>query len=484
MNQKPAPLYLALIPIGLLVGLLFVNVKLFGEDSSYGSNQIALLMAAFLAASIGVFRGIKWSDILEGIVGNISKAMQAIIILLLIGSLSGTWLISGIVPAMIYYGLNILEPSYFLLAACIISSIISLASGSSWSTIATVGIALLAIGKVLGFSEGWIAGAIISGAYFGDKMSPLSDTTNLAPAMAGTDLITHIRYMALTTIPSITISMIVFFIYGFFFEPNPMQSNLQNVQQVQTAILDTFEINLALFLVPIFVIVLIIKKVKAIPALFLGTLAGAVFAFIFQPELLDNLGQGIDNSWERGYKVVIQSMADSIQIESDNAIVSKLLKSKGMSGMLNTVWLITCAMIFSGAMEKTQLLSAISSRIVQFAKTRTSLVGSTLFSCIFFNITASDQYLAIVVPGKMFSKAYKDKGLAPENLSRTLEDGGTVTSVLVPWNTCGVAQANILSVGTLVYAPYCIFNWLSPIMSMLFIVLNIKIKERIAKAQA
>ena len=477
MSEKQPSLFLALIPIVILIALLGINVYIYGEDSSYGSNQIALLFTAFIAAVIGIKQGYEWKDILDGVIHSISGSMQAIIILLLIGSLSGTWLISGVVPAMIYYGLDILQPSFFLVAACIISSIISLASGSSWSTIATVGIALLAIGKVLGFPEGWIAGAIISGAYFGDKMSPLSDTTNLAPAMAGTDLITHIRYMTYTTVPSILISLIVFLVVGWTFEPG---STATNLQEVQVIIDQKFNIHLGLFLVPAFVIALIVRKVKAIPALFLGTLAGALFALIFQPELVQNLSASYTDTKftaVKYYKVIIDSMASSINIESDNKIISSLLSSSGMSGMLNTVWLITCAMIFSGVMERTKLLQAISNSIIRYAKSDTSLVGSTVFSCVFFNITASDQYLAIVVPGKMFSKAYKDQGLAPENLSRTLEDSGTVTSVLIPWNTCGAAQAKILGVGTLIYLPYCIFNWISPIMTIIFAIFRIKIRR-------
>ncbi len=477
MSEKKPSLLLALVPIVILIALLGINVYIYEDDSSYGANQIALLFTAFIAAIIGIRLGYKWKDILEGIVSSISGSMQAIIILLLIGALSGTWLISGVVPAMIYYGLDILQPSYFLVAACIISSVISLASGSSWSTIATVGIALLAIGKVLGFSEGWIAGAIISGAYFGDKMSPLSDTTNLAPAMSGTDLITHIRYMAYTTIPSIAISLIVFLVVGWNFESG---SNTTDLIEVQNIIAQKFNIHLGLFLVPIFVIALIVKKVKAIPALFLGTLAGVLFAVIFQPEILQNLSANYTDTKlvaAKYYRVIIDAMAGTVKIQSENAIISNLLASDGMAGMLNTVWLITCAMIFSGVMEKTELLKAISNSIVRYAKSDTSLVGSTVFSCVFFNLTASDQYLAIVVPGKMFSEAYKNQGLAPENLSRTLEDSGTVTSVLIPWNTCGAAQAKILGVATILYLPYCIFNWISPIMTIIFAIFRIKIRR-------
>ena len=475
MTQKKNYILFALIPIVVLLGLLALNVKIYEGNSSSGPNQIALLFAAFIAAIVGIKHGFEWKHILKGIIDSISTSMQAIIILLLIGALSGTWLISGVVPAMIYYGLDILQPSYFLVAACIISSIISLASGSSWSTIATVGIALLAIGKVLGFSEGWIAGAVISGAYFGDKMSPLSDTTNLAPAMAGTDLITHIRYMALTTIPSISISLIVFLIYGWTLDTGNTSTDLTEVQSI---IAETFNINISLFLVPAIVVTLIVKKVKAIPALFIGVLAGVLFAIIFQGDVIHSLipkKANLSNIWSEYYYVMINSMSSEINIVTENDILNDLLSSSGMEGMLNTVWLIMCAMIFSGVLESTKMLEAISQAILKRATSETSLITSTVFSCIFFNTTASDQYLAIVVPGKMFSKAYKDKGLAPENLSRSLEDSGTVTSVLIPWNTCGRAQSGILGVETWLYLPYCIFNWISPIMTIIFALFKIKI---------
>jgi NhaC family Na+:H+ antiporter len=464
----------AIAPIFLLILMLSINVYLFGEDSSYGYNQIALLLSGLIASFIGMKYGFSWDNIVKGIVDNISGSMKAILILLMIGALSGTWLISGIVPAMIYYGLEILQPSYFLFAACIICALISISIGSSWSTVATVGIALLAIGKVLGISEGWIAGAIISGAYFGDKMSPLSDTTNLAPAMAGTDLFSHIRYMTYTTIPTFVISILVFLIYGFSIDGNV---DLSNLQSVQAEVASTFNINGFLFLAPVFVVYLIYKKVDSILTLFLAAILGGVLAVIFQPEIIARLGDGIANAAVMNYKVIFQAMATDVAISSENPIVSKLLQSGGMSGMLNTVWLILCAMFFSGTIEATGILKIISNTILKFAKSRPSLVGSTVFSCIFFNITASDQYLAVVVPGKMFAEAYKDKGLHPVNLSRTLEDSGTVTSVLIPWNTCGVAQSKILGVGTLAYIPYCIFNWLSPIMTIIFAVFAIKIKE-------
>lgn len=477
---RQASLLQAIIPIIFLIGLLAVNVVMFGEDSSYGSNQIALILAAGIASIIGMKLGYKWKDILDGIVNSISGAMSAILILLIIGSLAGTWMISGVVPSMIYYGLQVLNPTIFLGAACFISAIISLSTGSSWSTIATVGVALLAIGEALGFSSGITAGAVISGAYFGDKMSPLSDTTNLAPAMAGTDLFTHIRYMMYTTIPSIVISLILFLIIGFYYSPEASNSQMDTVLQT---LQNNFNISPILFLVPAIVIFMIIKKIDALPALLIGTLAGAVFAIIFQPDIINKLGSGIENEWTQNYKVLINSIAGETVLDSGNESVDRLLKTKGMYGMLNTIWLIICAMTFGGAMEKIGLLKIITQKIVARANSDSSLVGSTVFSCIFFNITAADQYLAIVVPGRMYADTYRERGLAPENLSRTLEDSGTVTSVLIPWNTCGVTQSGVLGVSTWLYLPYCFFNLISPLMTIIFIYFRIRIKTLTDKSE-
>ncbi|MCT4665672.1 MAG: Na+/H+ antiporter NhaC [Flavobacteriales bacterium] len=474
MEKTKIPFHLALLPFLVLIVLLALNVFLFADNSSYGYNQIALLLSGLIVAGIGVKYGFSWKEIQNGIVENISTSMKAILILLFIGALAGTWLISGIVPAMIYYGLDLLSPEFFLFASCIICALISLSTGSSWSTIGTVGIALLAIGKVLGFPEGWIAGAVISGAYFGDKMSPLSDTTNLAPAMAGTDLFTHIRYMLYTTLPSIGISLIIFLVYGF---TQDYSGQVEGLEAVQTAITQNFKIHIGLFIIPLFTIALIIKKVDALLALFLGSLAGGVSAVFFQPELMTRLASHSTNAFLAQYEMIVESMANGVKIPSENKIVAELLSSSGMAGMLNTVWLILSAMFFSGTLEATGILKQISEKILSVVKSRFGLVFSTVSSCVFFNITASDQYLAIIVPGKMFSKAYQDKGLAPENLSRSLEDSGTVTSVLVPWNTCGAAQANILGVATILYLPYCFFNWISPLMTLTFALFKIKIRE-------
>lgn len=511
-DKKTASFLLAFLPILVLVFMLALNVMIYGEDATYGPNQIALLMAGAVAAVIGFGLRYTWEELLHGIVQSIRSALPALIILLLIGALAGTWMISGIVPTMIYYGLKILNPTIFLFAACAVSAIVSLATGSSWSTIATVGLALLGIGTVLGLHGGVIAGAIISGAYFGDKMSPLSDTTNLAPAMAGTDLFTHIRYMALTTIPTITITLLIFLIWGFAADSGAGGQDVQGILNVLDA---HFYISPVLFIVPAIVIFLIVRKVDAIPALFIGVLLGAVAAVIFQPDLIRQLAGESSGYVYSAYKVSVDAMFGSVSVlgndhdlfaalqetnpeDMKSAVMSldmgskeyqsllasdpgtygeihKLFASKGMDGMMNTIWLIICAMIFGGVMEACGLLKKITDTVVRFVKSTGSLIATTAGTCVFFNATASDQYLAIVVPGRMFADTYRDRGLAPQNLSRTLEDSGTVTSVLFPWNTCGAAQSSVLGIATGQYWMYCFFNWLSPIMTVIFAYFNIRI---------
>jgi len=450
-----------------------VNVTLYADDPLAGPNQLALLLAAAVASVISIFYGVRWKDIISQISKSISSTSSAIIILLIIGALSGSWLISGIVPAMIYYGLQILDPKIFLFASCIICAIVSIASGSSWSTIATVGIALIGIGKSMGFSEGVIAGSIISGAYFGDKMSPLSDTTNLAAAVAETELFSHIKHMMFTTIPSFIITLVIFLFIGFKFD----YASTENINLLLESIDKTFNINIYLFLVPIAVIFLIIKKTPAIPALVAGTLLGVIFAMIFQPNIILEVSQMKEISFKAYYMAAINAMGTSINIESSNTLINDLLSSKGMHGMLNTIWLVVCAMSFGGAMEAGGLLSRISIPLIKYAKSTGSLIATTSTTCIFFNLTTSDQYLSIVVPGRMFSQSYKDKGLAAENLSRTIEDSGTVTSVLIPWNTCGAAQSAVMGIATLSYLPFCFFNLISPIMTIIYGYFGIKIKK-------
>ena len=432
-----------------------------------------MLLSAALASLIGVLKGKNWLNIIDTISKSISSTTSAIIILLLIGSLTGTWLISGIVPAMIYYGLKILNPDFFLFASCIICAIVSLASGSSWSTIATVGIALIGIGKVMGISEGLVAGSIISGAYFGDKMSPLSDTTNLAAAMSSSNLFSHIKYMMYTTIPSFIIAIVIFFFLGFNIET----STSQNINDLLFALESKININYYLFIVPMVVVILIIKKTPAIPALFVGVLLGALFAIIFQPQLIQEINENNSLDIKSYYKVIITAISSEIQITTENNLMNNLLNSNGMKGMLSTVWLVICAMSFGGAMQATKLLKRISDPIIKYAKSTGSLIATTSGTCLFFNLTTADQYLSIVVPGKMFENSYKKRGLAPENLSRTLEDSGTVTSVLIPWNTCGAAQSAVLGVATLTYMPFCFFNLISPVMTIIYGYFKIKIKN-------
>ena len=485
MIDKKIPYLLALSPIIFLIILLSINVVIYDNAIGWG-NQLALLFSGALAAIIGIFYGSKFKTIIGGIGNSIKSMIPAIIMLLLIGSLAGTWLISGVIPAMIYYGLQILNPTIFLFATAIITAIVSLATGSSWSTIATVGIALLGIGTAIGLPLGLIGGAIISGAYFGDKMSPLSETTNMAAAISGVDLFDHIKYMMYTTVPSFIITLILFLGIGFYFTTD---ISSEQIDQALDVIANKFTITPWLFLVPISVIAMIFKKVAAIPALLFGTLLGGVFAILFQPEIVIEVsGTSIKNisSYCMG---VINAMIGDVNFTTVNANIndifnvldadrrSDLLKSAGMYGMLNTLLLILCAMTFSGSIESTGLLRRIAEPIVKYAQNTGSLIATTASTCLFFNITTSDQYMSIVVPGRMFSNTYKEKGLAPENLSRTLEDSGTVTSVLIPWNSCGVAQSAVLGVATLAYLPFCFFNLISPLMTIAYGYFGVKIKK-------
>lgn len=477
-HKKPNFLQ-ALFPVVFLIILLYLSVSLYGNGALDGANQMALILGAVVAGLVGWSLGFKWKDLEKGMVKSIKSALPAILILLMIGALSGSWLISGIVPTMIYYGLDILNPTIFLFAACVISAVVAVATGSSWSTVATVGVALLGIGNALGINDAMSAGAIISGAYFGDKMSPLSDTTNLAPAMAGTDLFTHIRYMMYTTIPSMGLTLIIFLIIGFTVETKDTELG---ALQMTSLIEKHFVISPWLLLVPLGVVILIVKKVPALPALLIGTLAGVVLAVCFQPDIMAGITAGHFEHAKQApaYAKVafmgsVDAMTGSVGIETGNADMNELLSTGGMYGMLNTIWLIVCAMCFGGIMEACGLLHKITSGIMQLVRSTGSLIATTAGTCVFFNLTASDQYLSIVVPGRMYAEAYEDRGLAPQNLSRTLEDSGTVTSVLIPWNTCGATQSKVLGVATGDYFIYCFFNLISPLMTVLFGYLNIRI---------
>tara|TARA_B100000795_G_scaffold48729_1_gene32010 strand:- start:1257 stop:2540 length:1284 start_codon:yes stop_codon:yes gene_type:complete len=427
-------------------------------------------MGGLVAAIVGFWNKVPVSRMIFEVWENWKSIFVPIMILFLVGALAGTWLVSGIIPAMVYYGLQVLSPDIFLPASVIIAAIISIATGSSWTTSATVGIALVGIGSALGIPTGMIAGAVISGAYFGDKMSPLSDTTNLAPAMAGTDLFTHIKYMAYTTVPTIIITLIVFTILSGTIDT----TGSADISDLLASIDNTFHISPWLFLVPGIVIAMILMKTKPLIALGIGVLLAAIFAFIFQSDVLASLS-------DSNFKAVINAVLIDTNIETDNDKLSELFSSGGMNGMLWTIFLIICAMVFGGVMDAIGALAKITKSLLAVASSVFGLFASTVISCLGLNAIASDQYLAIVIPGKMFKNAFEDKGLAPENLSRTLEDSGTVTSVLIPWNTCGAYQSSVLGVSVSDYFVYAIFNYLSPFTTLFFAALNIKIRQLVKK---
>jgi len=464
LKKKELSLGIALLPIVILVLLLSYNVLVYGDDALGGSNQFILLLGAAVAGIVGFYYKIGYQKMIDKVAENLQSVTGALLILLFVGALAGTWLISGIIPAMIYYGLQILHPSIFLPACIIICAIISLATGSSWTTSATVGIALIGIGKVLGIPVGMVAGAVISGAYFGDKLSPLSDTTNLAPAMAGGELFSHIKYMTLTTIPSIIITLVVFFILSL----TQSTSGAADTETLMLAIEEKFTITPWLFIVPGTVILLIIKKSPPLIALLIGTLLGGLFAVVFQSKILLEITESSILSFEVAYRAIMNSITISTEINTSNTLLNDLFTSGGMEGMLGTIWLIICAMVFGGIMDAIGALERVSNALLNWAQTTFQLFASTVASCLAINLTASDQYLAIVIPGKMFAKAYKDRKLAPENLSRTLEDSGTVTSVLIPWNTCGAYQSGVLGVDVGDYFVYAIFNWPKSVYDLTF----------------
>ncbi|WP_046756076.1 Na+/H+ antiporter NhaC family protein [Kordia jejudonensis] len=534
VSNSELSIWEALIPVVILMGLLAYNIFFVESQEWFGAytNQIILLIGAGVAIVDGLFNKVSIGLMLKEIWENLRSVFVPIMILFLVGALAGTWLISGIIPAMVYYGLQVLSPEIFLPASVIIAAIISIATGSSWTTSATVGIALIGIGSALGIPSGMIAGAVISGAYFGDKMSPLSDTTNLAPAMAGTDLFTHIRYMTFTTVPTIIITLIFFTILSTTIETNGNADIAFILETIHT----NFNITPWLFVVPLVVIALILLKTKPLIALLSGVVLAAIFALIFQPDVLNKLSSSktsvitnavlTDTSIEipdEAYVATftekelttIKSDEDLKNIFTDDDVtkiytkedlinvfaslslsqtevatkaenldklitikrLKKLFGSGGMNGMLWTIFLIVCAMVFGGVMDAIGALSRITQALLKMATSVFGLFASTVASCLGLNIIASDQYLALVIPGKMFKKAYEDRDLAPENLSRTLEDSGTVTSVLIPWNTCGAYQSGVLGVGVGEYFMYAIFNWLSPFTTLLFAAFKIKIRQ-------
>ena len=462
-NKHLSP-WLSLLPIAILVGLLALTIYIFGSDALGGGSQVSLLMATGICVLIGmVVLRRPWAAFEEAMVRNISGVSTAIIILLIIGALSGAWIVSGVVPTLIYYGIQVIHPGFFLLCTCIICAIVSLMTGSSWTTIATIGIALMGIGKAQGFHEGWIAGAIISGAYFGDKVSPLSDTTVLASSTTGTPLFTHIRYLMYTTVPSMVVALVIFGIAGLSHEA----SDTSHIALFTETLDGKFNLSPWLLLVPIVTGVLIAKRVPSIITLFLSTLLATIFAVILQPQLLTEVAGNADGGWVDSVKGIFTTLFGSTQLETGSAEVNDLIATRGMAGMMDTIWLVICAMCFGGAMAAGGMIEGITRLLTRFTHNRTSMVASTVASGLFFNITTADQYISIILTGNMFKDIYRRNGYESRLLSRTTEDAVTVTSVLIPWNTCGMTQATILGVGTLTYLPYCFFNLVSPLMSIL-----------------
>ena len=480
INTIKAPTMLdAFIPVICLIAFLAVAVFYFGNDSSYGPNQIGLLVAMGIAIVIGLKNGHVWHDIEKAIIGGITLSLGAILILLAVGSLIGTWLLSGTVPTMIYYGLQILDPSWFYAAACIICGIVALSIGSSWTTAATIGVALIGIAQGLNLDPAITAGAVISGAYFGDKISPLSETTNLAPVVAGSELFSHIRYMFWTTVPSISTALTLFLFLGFA-EENVASTTA--ISDLSIQLMENFNISL-LNLVPLVVLlVLAMKKVPAFPAVAIGALIGALWAVLFQQELILKLAGGDTDALTANIMVVWTAFFDGVTIQTGNSELDKLLSGGGMSKMLNTVWLIMCALSFGAVLEHLGMLRKFVSAILSAAKSTGSLIASTVATCIGTNLIAADQYMAIVMPGRMYKDEYEQRGLHPLVLSRTLEDSGTITSPLIPWNTCGAYMYSVLLVNPLDYIFYCFFNIMNPILAVVYGIIGFNIKKIAGKA--
>ena len=469
---------LAFIPFLVLVALIGCCIAVFGNATLDGASQVSLMISAGVCVLIGhLTKRLDWEDLEREISSKVGSCTSAIIILLLIGTISGTWMISGIVPTMVYYGMQILQPEWFLVSSSLLCAIISLLVGSSWTTVATMGVALMGIGKAHGFDDGWIAGSIITGAYFGDKLSPLSDTTVLASSVSGTPLFTHIHYMMNTTIPSFLISLTIFFVAGLTMNV----SGQGNVAMFMEGLGNTFFISPWLLLVPLLTGIMIARRWPALVVLFLATVLAAVVALVFQPELVKQLAVS-DHSSEMSpfllsYEGIIRACYGSTHVATQVPMLDELVATRGMAGMMPTIWLIICCQVFGGALTATGLLQDIMNYILKLVKGTVSLVASTVGTSIFLNIVTADQYLSIMLTSNMFKDVYQKHGYEPRLLSRTCEDGATVTSVLVPWNTCGLTQSTVLGVATLTYLPYCFFNILSPLTSILVAALGWRIKK-------
>ena len=466
---------MALIPLAVLILLLALTIHLFGGDAIAGGSQLSLLTASAVCTmlAMGIYRT-KWQTLEDAIIGNMRSATPAIIILLLIGAIAGTWMASGIIPTLIYYGLKILHPSIFLPASCIICAVISLLTGSSWTTIATIGVALMGVGRALGFEDGWIAGAIISGAYFGDKISLMSDTTVLASSTVEVPLFTHIKYMLITTTPSLLIALVVFAVVGF----SGATATVADTLTIEASLQQTFNISPWLMIVPLVTGLLIAKKLPAIVTLFASALMAAVAMIIAQPDIVAQIAQTDVASALNSFKAVVQVVTTSSSVETHNELLNNLVATRGMSGMMDTIWLIICAMCFGGVMYGSGMLSALSQIFLRLARRTVSVVGSTVCSGLFFNLATGDQYISIILTGRLFHQLYDERKLESRLLSRSVEDSATVTSVLIPWNSCGMTQSTVLGVATLTYMPYCIFNIVSPLMSIIVAAIGYKIYKK------
>ena len=474
MNNHLPSFKLSILPVISLIILLIFNVYIFGDGALDGSIQIVLLTATAITVAISMWRmKTPWSMFEKGFVKSVANSTPAILVLLLIGAMAGTWMLSGIIPSMIYYGLQIVNPTIFLATACVVSALISVSTGSSWTTIATIGVGLLGVGKALGFETGWIAGAIISGAYFGDKVSPLSETTNMAATTAGTNIFSHIRYMMYTTVPSFIITLIIFTLYGFF----GTHSGEIRIEELSNALQNNYNITPLVFIIPGIIMILIARKIPAIIVLFIGVVLGIIGMLIFQPDMINMINGGASDFGSK-IMIALKSAYGPMSPGTGNEMLDSLVATKGMSGMLNTVWLIICAMCFGGALEASGMLQSITNKLVSMMRSTFSTVASTTSACLFLNFATGDQYISILLPGRMFSSIYEKKGYQPELLSRTLEDSATVTSVLIPWNSCGMAQSSVLGVATLTYLPFCFFNLLSPIMTLFVSAIGYKIHKR------
>ena len=472
-ERLPSP-WVSLIPLAVLTGLLYVVIRCFGGDAINGGSQIALLSATSVCVmlAIGLYR-CRWSVLEESIIDNIRASASAILILLLIGAIAGTWMISGVVPTLIYYGLQILHPSFFLVASCLICAVVSLMTGSSWTTIATIGVALMGIGEAMGFPEGWVAGAIISGAYFGDKISLLSDTTVLASSTVGVPIFTHIRYMLYTTVPSMLVALGVFTVAGLMLRHGADSQTMLYAEALRT----TFRITPWLLLVPLATGLLIARKLPAIVTLFLAVVFACVAMLAAQPELVARVA-GVDAlDFLSGFRGVLMSCFGPTSLETGTPQLDELVATRGMAGMLNTVWLIICAMCFGGVMTGSGMLRSLTGIFLRFVRRAFSAVASTVGAGIFFNLCTADQYISIILSGRLFRDLYAQRGLEERLLSRSVEDSATVCSVLIPWNSCGMTQATVLGVSTFTYMPYCIFNIVSPLMSLLVAAVGWKIKS-------